>query len=243
MFSTSIKNINGNGSFQVKRYWSKAATTVTFDATTNGGQMPSDWIAPIYYIGDPYGSLPIPTHPTLSFSGWYIGQDKIKDVSIVQSNNIVLVAQYGFYSIDLNSGAWQQSTSIQNPDSEHYDGVYESTNQGIDSSFNKMYIHTNGYADFTVLIRSYAELNYDYVVACVPDIDPNQIIAYNSSEAYASTYDHGNSTGTALSDYIEVVYHLDGGEHTICIMYRKDSSDNEGYDQGYVLIPKQQGEV
>lgn len=45
--------------------------TVTFDATTNGGAMPSGWVAPYYYGGQPYGTLPTPTKADNVFLGWF----------------------------------------------------------------------------------------------------------------------------------------------------------------------------
>lgn len=44
---------------------------------------------------------------------------------------------------------------------------------------------------------------------------------------------HPNGSGT-------IQYSLDGGNHRIMIIYRKDSSTNSNDDRGYVLIPKNQ---
>ena len=44
-----------------------------------------------------------------------------------------------------------------------------------------------------------------------------------------------------MGNYTQVTYTgLGGGDHFICIDYRKDSSVNNGNDRGYVLIPKDQ---
>ena len=47
--------------------------------------------------------------------------------------------------------------------------------------------------------------------------------------------------GTALYDYKLVEFTgIDGGEHRITVVYRKDGSSASGDDKGYILIPKNQ---
>ena len=68
-------------------------TTVTFDATTNGGQMPSGWTSPDYYEGQPYGILPKPTKSGEVFLGWFTsGGTRITESNIVTSGT--LTARY-----------------------------------------------------------------------------------------------------------------------------------------------------
>ena len=144
------------------------------------------------------------------------------------------------YTINLNS-QWQKS-SITNPDSDLYDGVYESyANKGNSNSGASMYITINGYLNFKLYIRSDAESSWDYVM--VSQLD--KILSYNSSYSNTSlvkAHTRGSqSSGTALSNYKLVEFtNIDGGEHTIQIIYRKDGSNNSGTDCGYVLIPKDQ---
>ena len=101
-----------------------------------------------------------------------------------------------------------------------------------------MYIDIDGYTNFKLYIRSYAESNYDYVM--VSQLD--KTLTYSSS--YSDTtlvkaHTRGNQqSGTALSNYTLVEFtNIDGGAHTIQIIYRKDSSSHSGDDRGYVLIP------
>jgi hypothetical protein len=48
-------------------------------------------------------------------------------------------------------------------------------------------------------------------------------------------------SGTALTNYRLVEFTgIDGGEHRITVVYRKDSSAASGDDKGYILIPKNQ---
>lgn len=216
--------------------------TVTFDATTNGGVMPDEWVAPHYYAGQSYGELPKPTHDSLSFTGWYDSAgNRITAASIVPEGGAILTARYTALSltIDLNN-QWQLSTTQSNPNQSLYDGVYESfSNKSIRNSYDKMYIRLIGYTNFRVYIRSYAEGNYDYTIAFNPDVDVTSLPSYTTTGAKASTRGKQNG-GQTIESYTPVDYELDGGEHFIVIVYRKDSSGNSFNDQGYVLIPKEQ---
>jgi hypothetical protein len=144
------------------------------------------------------------------------------------------------YTINLNSN-WEQSTSISNPDSSLYDGVYQSySNKGVDDSEAKMYIDIEGYTNFKLYIRSYAESNYDYVMVSQLDKDIYSDTSY-SNTTLVKAYTRGKQTsGTAISNYTLVEFTgIDKGEHRITIIYRKDSSSFSGDDRGYVLIPKE----
>lgn len=143
------------------------------------------------------------------------------------------------YTIDLNSN-WQKST-VANPNSSLYDGVYESySNNGVDNSGATMYINIDGCTEFTLYIRSYAESYYDYVMVSKLDQSISNSSGYTSSQVYAHT--RGNQqSGTALSNYTPVTFTgIDGGSHRITVVYRKDGSGSSGDDRGYVLIPKNQ---
>lgn len=145
------------------------------------------------------------------------------------------------YTINLNN-QWQTST-ISNPDSTQYD-IYESfSNYNVNSGVAIMYITIKGYTEFKFYIRSYAEGNYDYVI--VSQLD--QTITGISSTEYNNTtlvkaHTRGNQkSGTTLSDYTEVVFSdIDGEEHTIIVLYRKDNSTHSDNDRGYLLINKSQ---
>lgn len=84
-------------SLGIKRIYAiwQTPASVTFDATTNGGQMPSDWVAPDYYSGQPYGELPKPTKTGEVFIGWYTANDvRVTASSEVESDSVVLTARY-----------------------------------------------------------------------------------------------------------------------------------------------------
>lgn len=202
--------------------------------------------------GRKIGELPKPTCPADKpyFGGWYTEADgagtKYSANSTAPSqDSLTLYAFYSAvqlksYTVDLN-GQWRQSTTQTNPDSAMYDGVYESnSNYHVNNGFAKMYVRISGYDEFTIYIRSYGESSYDYTLAFNPDVDVASNPSYGTSGVKAHT--RGNQqSGQAIGNYKQVTYTgLGGGDHFICIVYRKDSSVNSGNDRGYVLIPKDQ---
>jgi hypothetical protein len=101
-----------------------------------------------------------------------------------------------------------------------------------------MTIEIEGYSEFTLYIRSYAESTYDYVMVSQLDkvIDASTI--YDSSIVKAHTRGVQKS-GTDISNYTLVKFdNIDQEYHTITVIYRKDSSGNVGDDRGYVLIQR-----
>lgn len=150
------------------------------------------------------------------------------------------VYRKSMYIVNLND-QWETS-SIANPDSTLYDGVYQSfSNKGVNSTEATMYIDIFGYESFSLYIRSYAESSYDYVMVSQLDIDiTNSTPYYETLLVKAHTRDNQKS-GTAISNYTLVEFTgIDKGEYRITIVYRKDGSGNYGDDRGYVLIPKNQ---
>lgn len=144
----------------------------------------------------------------------------------------------GYYTVSLNSN-WQNSSI--NPDSNTYNSYESYSNKGVHNSGAIMYIDIKNYSSFKLYIRSYAEYNYDYVM--VSQLD--KTITYSTSYSDTSlikAHTRGNQqSGTALSNYTLVEFTgIDGGEHRISVIYRKDSSANSGDDKGYVLIEKSQ---
>jgi hypothetical protein len=145
------------------------------------------------------------------------------------------------YTIDLNNN-WEQSTSISNPDSSLYDGVYQSySNKGVNKSAAKMYIDIENCTNFKLYIRSYAESNHDYVMVSQLDQDINSGTSY-SNTTLVKAHTRGKQTSdTTISNYTLVEFTgIDEGKHRITIIYRKDSMGASGDDRGYVLIPKKQ---
>lgn len=259
--SASIPDMSGelNSNSKVKfaiqtvyAHW-QLPTTVTFDATTNGGVMPDWWVAPHYYAGQPFGSLPKPMHDELNFTGWYANGERVTESSIVPEGGVSLVAEFMAQSYTVNLNDQWQNSDWENPNPALYDGVYQSfSNTGYEDTENysesmaKMYIDVVGYTHFRIYIASNSEMNYDYVVAMKPDVDPETPPFASWGEipedVMASTADYAidSEDPSDINVYIPVDYELDGGVHRICIVYRKDSSYSVGHDCGYVLIPKEQ---
>ena len=147
----------------------------------------------------------------------------------------------GIYTVNLN-GQWELTTTPANPDSALYDGVYRSaSNYNVNNGVAIMHITIKDCSSFKIYIRSYAESNYDYVMISQLDQTIDGNTSY-SNTALVKAHTRGNQqSGTALSNYTLVEYTgITAGEHTITVVYRKDSSSHSGDDRGYVLIPKLQ---
>ena len=166
----------------------------------------------------------------MSASYWSSYADAIVGYDFEKGEVVTPEVTGGSYTVVLNN-AWRQSTSVSNPNSSFYDGVYESySNYNVNDGVATMYIDIEGYTEFSIYVRSNAESSYDYVT--VSELD--------SSTVKISTSGNQNS-GTAISNYTKVTYTgIDGGSHRIIVTYRKDGSVNQGTDRGYLIIPKNQ---
>ena len=140
-------------------------------------------------------------------------------------------------TVDLNN-QWQPS-SKSNPDSSLYD-IYESySNYNVDDESAIMTITITGYIEFTCYIRSYAEACCDYVMISQLDQNITGDSSYSDTTLVKSHTRNNSQSGTALSNYTKVTYSgIDGGTHTITVVYKKDYSVNNYDDKGYILVPK-----
>ena len=143
------------------------------------------------------------------------------------------------YSIDLNN-QWRLSETVANPDASLYDGVYESfSNYNVSNSCAKMTITLHDAETFTIYIRSYAEAYYDYVMVSQLDKDIDQNTSYLYSELVKAHTRTNQTSGSDIYSYTKVVYeNIPEGEHTITVIYRKDSGANYYNDTGYLIIEK-----
>ena len=135
----------------------------------------------------------------------------------------------GSYTVNLN-GQWEQTTAVSNPDSSLYDGVYRSaSNYNVNNGVATMYITIKDCSSFKMYIRSYAEPIYDYVMVSQLDQTITGSTSY-SNTTLVKAHTRGNQqSGTALSNYTTVEFTgISSGEHTITVVYRKDSSVNSG---------------
>ena len=158
------------------------------------------------------------------YASYIVGYDFVKGEVADGGNN-------GSYTVVLNN-AWRKSTSVSNPNSSLYDGVNESySNYNVHSASAWMYIDIEGYTEFTIYVRSYAESNYDYVT----------VYNLDSTSSAKMTTKGNQQSGTSISSYTPVTFsNIGEGSHRIAIEYKKDSSQNSNSDRGYVLIPKNQ---
>jgi hypothetical protein len=145
----------------------------------------------------------------------------------------------GSYSVGLNDN-WRLSTSIPNPDSSLYDGVYESfSNYNVANSCASLTLNISNINKLTLYVRSDAETYYDYVMVSQLDKVIDRGTSYQYYDAVKAHTRTTQSSGTGIYNYTPVTFdNIGGGDHTITIVYIKDSGTNTGSDRGYVLIGK-----
>lgn len=137
--------------------------------------------------------------------------------------------------IDLNN---EWITGTTNPSPSKYYSFESRESKGVDNSGDYIFLKIKGYTTYTLYIRSDGENLYDYVMVSKPDASITHSTTSDDTNVYAHTETSVNSE-TGLTAYTEVTFTgLTTEEHTITIVYRKDNSNSEGSDAGYVLIPK-----
>lgn len=240
----TAESIVSSATMRLQAKWADSAT-VTF--VPNGGTL-SGATSIKAYVGFPLSASGVEfpsatgTEDKPYLKMWSTaaeGGERITPDTIYDGSYTTIYAQYvnATFSVELKpSGTeyrWELATSVPNPDASLYDGVYQSTNKGMDDTTARMRITFLGYSNFRVYIRSYAESNYDYTIA-------SQLDAAGVTESNAKATTKGNQKGgTDIGSYTLVEYPNDGGEHFIEVGYRKDSSDADNDDRGYVLIGKE----
>ncbi len=135
-------------------------------------------------------------------------------------------------TVDLR-GEWQASSVAVSGYT-----VYESfSNFNVNNGVASMKVTIKNKPQFVLYINSYAESNWDYTIAWELDTEPSSSPGYSSTGVKAHT--RGNQADPANGElaFTPVSYANDGGEHTIWITYRKDSSQHSNNDKGYVAIP------
>lgn len=135
------------------------------------------------------------------------------------------------FSVDLNN-QWVASTKTL----DGYNVYMSNSNHYVDNGYASMKFKFKGMPDFKLWINSYAESNYDYTIAWDMDRDyPTSNPSDSTSGVKAHTrgkqYDP-----TSISNFTEVDYANDGGEHFVVVTYRKDSSASANDDRGYVAV-------
>lgn len=208
--------------------WRQTSTTIRYTAVVNGiNPVSGATMTGITLTGkvqsDEFEQNLTNTDKTITLS--YTLGDRTASTTITQS-------AYAPWSINLNN-QWQLSTDVANPDSSLYDGVYESfSNRGVNNSSSICRITISGLETFSMYVRSDGEPSYDYVT--VSDLD--------STSTIKKSFQGLANSGTSIGAYTLVTFtNIDPStDHTITIIYHKDSSSSSGTDRGYLLIPKNQ---
>ena len=215
---------SGNSSYRLVTI-SCSNSSANIYYTTNGSTptTSSNRYSSGYYSntsGSYYYSILVPVGSTLKAVAYYNGS-----YSDVASYTVSTP------SISINTNGQWQSYSSGLSSSSYYS--YQSySNYHVHSSTATMYLTISGYDTFTLYIRSYAESSCDYTIAYEVD---------SSTSVKSNTSGYQYSDGTSLSSYKRVDYTgLGGTSHTIRIDYKKDYSIHDGYDRGYLVIPKNQ---
>ena len=144
------------------------------------------------------------------------------DPTISATHTILVTYAETSCTIDLGDGQWID-TGERIADSPVYKsdaGSYHIANGQSVATINVV-----GYTAITIYIRSYAESSYDYTEAFPIDTTP-----VRAKGTYTTK---GKQSATA---YTECNYQLDGNEHTIAVMYSKDSSQDKDDDRGYFYV-------
>lgn len=145
------------------------------------------------------------------------------DTSISSTQEIEVVYVEQLISVNPNNGQWVDSGTTTDTGSVIYKSDAGSYN--IDNGKSTAILTVTGYTSVKLYIRSYAESSYDYTEAFAVDTTATR------AKGLFSTKNNNSAT-----KYVECVYELDGGTHTIEIMYSKDSSGNSNDDRGYFYI-------
>ena len=141
---------------------------------------------------------------------------------ITSTQEIEIIYAEPVVELNLNDGQWIDS-------GETIDGniVYKSDAGSYNINYGKSIakITVNNIEHLKLYIRSNAESTYDYTEAFNTDV--------TASRSYGKYTTKGAQSDSV---YKECIYELDDKEHTIEIMYSKDSRNNINDDRGYFYI-------
>ena len=154
---------------------------------------------------------------------------------ITNSSGVVLwqkvVAPSSSLDIDLNN-QWVDSTKTL----DGYLVYMSNSNYNVDNGYASMKFKFKGMPNFKLWINSYAEFNCDYTIAWNLDVDFPTSIPTNISSGVKAHTKGNQKDPTSISNFTEVDYSNDGGEHFVVVTFRKDSSVNAYDDRGYVAV-------
>lgn len=129
-----------------------------------------------------------------------------------------------YWSVDTTQ--WETSTAYGNLPSSGYSFYQSFSNHNVHNATATTYITIYGFDTFDFKIRSYGESCCDYVIVYDLDSESNEKLADNNNSQESQWRDVSFS---GISPNVE---------HTIKVIYKKDSSVNKYDDRGYIAIPK-----
>lgn len=171
----------------------------------------------------------------------YENSDEIAVKPINDSDSTYYIIPHKCYEVHLNN-EWMRTSGPSGMSATDYDGPYQSWyNYGNYEPCSKMYIDIHGYDTFNLYIRSNGESGWDYVMVSQLDKDIDGNTSYSNTTLVKAHTRSNPQSGINISNYTLVTFSdIDGGDHRITIIYRKDDADNEGTDRGFVVIPTNQ---
>ncbi|MBO7688621.1 MAG: leucine-rich repeat protein [Kiritimatiellae bacterium] len=157
--------------------WQTPAT-VTFDATSGGGEMPGGWTAPDYYEGQPYGELPTPSKSDEIFIGWYTaGGARVTTATTVPAGGGALTARY-------MAVTYATKFEVTTTSSYKKFGIYSTT--AINSANPTVVDWGDGSVD--VVIGSISQLAHEYASAGTFEVGISDTISAFAISSSNSTW-------------------------------------------------------
>ena len=194
------------GNKTIYAQWTVKQYKLTFNAA--GGK-----VTPAYVMTDycaTYGTLPTPTKSGYLFGGWYTGSSgsgELVDVATKCTGNRTV------YALWLTTGGDANWTRQLN-------GSYRSGLIG-DSEETWLQMTVSGPGSIGFWWRSSSEANYDKLIFLIDGVEKTNISGNNTS------YDEDDWRWERMDV-------AGGGTHTLRWTYRKDDTDLDGDDQGFV---------
>ena len=143
------------------------------------------------------------------------------DNSIIATKEIAIYYKECRLIVNLNNGQWVDSGMVADDGQTIYQSDAGSYHTGNGQSIASVDVF--GYTKVTLCIKNNAENSYDYVETFEVDTTPVRSKGKFSAKGKNNTY-------------VTCTYELDGGQHSIPIMFSKDSSGDTGTDRGYFYI-------
>lgn len=159
-----------------------APLSVTFDATTNGGTMPSGWVSPTYHAGYTFGTLPLPTKSGCACIGWFTPFGaRVEASTVVSYENSHLIAKY-------EEVTWATTYSVTTTSSYKKTGIYSATRSGGGGSTSNPIIVDWGDGTQDAVFGNISSLTHTYASATTYTVKISDNISTFRPSANNSTW-------------------------------------------------------